>query len=352
MESRINRWYHPSVVMDAPGDKQRNYYLDNLKFILMVLVVSTHFAMKMTHVSVINYYFSFVYIFHMPCFIFINGYLAKRMNAGGKLRVDKIFITLWMYAIFKIGNYALSYFMGQDANFNLFEDRAAPWYLLALSLWYLMVPLLERIKTCYLIPGSFVIGLLVGYINSIGDVFSLSRVFVFFPFFIIGFCISEKQLEDFLDKKYRVTALIYLVLSFGAIILFWNQVTAVRDIVYGSTAYHVSLDQLYPFGFLIRGAWYALALALSASVMLLVPRCKLFFSVLGERTLQVYMTHIWIRNALVYAGFFIYIEERPRYVAVIALFASVLLTFLLSGRWLKKLFDLCMSPKLFQRVLK
>ena len=68
--------------------------------------------------------------------------------------------------------------------------------------------------------------------------------------------------------------------------------------------------------------------------------------------MQVYMTHIWVRNALAYAGFFVLVKDGSKLLAVGVLIGSVLLTFLLSNKWLKLLFDMLMSPKLFARALK
>jgi len=351
MNKIAKQWYHPAAAVDS-GEKKRNYYLDNLKFILITFVVSAHFALKLTYVNEIKYLLYFIYIFHMPCFVFVNGFLAKRMNAGGKLRVDKILITFWMYLLFKIGNVLLGHLLHEGTKLSLFKDASAPWYLLALCIWYLSVPLLERIKTHYLIAGSILIGLMAGYISSIKDVFSLSRVFVFFPFFIIGFCLSDAKLDTFLNRKLRLPALFFLAAVFAGIALFWKQFSPVKDILYGSSPYQSSLGHLASYGILIRGMWYLLVIAVSASVMLLVPRCKLFFSSLGERTMQVYMTHVWVRNALAYIGFFAIVKSGPGYLTVLVLIGSIVLTFLLANRWLKKLFDLLMSPKLFQFIIR
>lgn len=347
----INGWYHPVVASDIQN-KTRNYYLDNLKFILIICVVTTHFALQLFYISHIKYLTYFIYLFHMPCFIFVNGFLAKRLNAGGKLRVDKIIVVFWMYLIFKYGNAFLEIIFGRDGDPELFFDSNAPWYLLALCFWYLSVPFLERIKSSYLIPGSICVGILVGYIKSIDDVFALSRVFVFFPFFIMGFCLPGKKLESFLDKKLRIPAIIILLAVFLGINLLWNEFIPVKDIVYGASPYTTALEGLARYGLLIRGIWYLAAVLVSMCVMLLVPRCKTFFSALGERTMQIYMTHIWIRNILVYVGFFEMIEKGPKLLGVAVMAGSVLLTFFLANKWLKWVFDLLMSPKLLSFAIK
>jgi fucose 4-O-acetylase-like acetyltransferase len=282
----------------------------------------------------------------------VNGFLSKRLNVGGKLRVDKILMVFWMYLLFKIGNIVLGYLFHKEVDLSLFKDASAPWYLLALSIWYLSVPVLERMKPKFLITGSLLVGLLAGYISSINDTFSLSRVFVFFPFFIFGFCLTQEKLEVFLNRRLRLLAVILLIAVLGCLPLLWKYLAPISDIIYASSPYKKSLGDLSSYGLFIRGVWYLLAIALSAAIMLLVPRCKLFFSPLGERTLQIYMTHVWIRNALTYAGFFTIIKSGPGYLAIVVLLGSVVLTFLLANRWLKKLYDLLMSPKLFQVFIK
>lgn len=332
---------------------KRNDYLDNLKFVLILLVVIAHFAMKLTYVAEIKYLMYYIYIFHMPCFIFINGYLAKNMNAGGKLRADKILTVFWMYLVFKLGNVLLSLAFGEPVKLQLFKDTSAPWYLLALCIWYLSVPLLERIKVRYLIPGSFLIGMAVGYISSISNVMSLSRVFVFFPFFILGFCLPEEKYQAFLEKKsWRIPAAVFLTAVLAIMILLWKQLNPLADIVYGSYPYKKSLGDLAKYGLLVRGVWYLLAVPVSGAFMLLIPRGKHFFTGLGSRTMQVYMIHIWIRNGLTYAGFFTMLKGQADYLAVLVLVACIPLTFLLSVKWLKKIYDLLMSPKLFDILLK
>jgi fucose 4-O-acetylase-like acetyltransferase len=306
--------------------------------------------MKLTYVNEIKYLMYFIYIFHMPCFIFVSGYLAKRMNEGGKLRADKILAIFWMYLLFKFGNVLIGYIFGQEVKLDLFRDQSAPWYLFALGIWYLLIPFLERIKTSYLIAGTFLLGLFAGYINSINSIMSLSKVIVFLPFFVLGFCTSGK-LDIFLNKKLRLQALILLIAVLSGVAIFWEHIKPFTNILYGGSPYRDALGKLAAYGLPVRGIWYLLAIAVSGAFMLLIPRCKMFFSVFGERTMQIYMTHIWVRNALVYAGFFAFLKESPRCLTAIALLGSIILTFLLANRWLKRLFDLLMASKLFAKLL-
>ncbi|HCS72995.1 MAG TPA: acyltransferase, partial [Clostridiales bacterium] len=81
---------------------ERSYLLDNLKGLLIVFVVIGHFfdvwASKYFN---IRFIYTFIYLFHMPCFIFISGYLTKdpeksRGNAFENLLVPYIVMSvLW-----------------------------------------------------------------------------------------------------------------------------------------------------------------------------------------------------------------------------------------------------------------
>jgi fucose 4-O-acetylase-like acetyltransferase len=288
----------------------------------------------------------------MPCFVFTSGYLAKSMNKGGKLRVDRIFAVFWMYLIFKLGNVLLGMAFDQKVGLELLKDGSAPWYLVTLCIWYISVPILDRIKAQYLIFGSLLIGCLIGYYSYVKDVFSLSRVFVFFPFFIIGYKLSKEKLDQFLNQRIRIIAFMLFAVAFLIFAKYWDNLGSAYKIMYGGTPYAELLGSLAPYGFFIRGAWYLIAIALSAIFMLLVPRGKVFFTGFGDRTMQIYISHIWIRYAMIQVGFFTIIRKESTSVLFLVLFASVIVTFLLSNKILKVLFDKLVPTSLFQKLLK
>ena len=352
MKQLINTWYHPEG--NILNNANRDYYMDNLKFVLMIFVVAGHFGLKLSHIPQIKYLTYYIYIFHMPCFIFISGYFAKNINAGGKLRVDKIMNIMLMYFLFKTGNVLLGYVFNKDISFSLFRDTSAPWYLVALFIWYLSVPLIERIKPSCLIIGSFLLGLVVGYIGSIKDIFSLSRVFVFFPFFIIGFCLSADRLQRFLDKKLRLYAVTVMIIILIFVLIYGKDLRPIVKIIYAGLPYSSYLGDMAPYGFLIRAIWYLFAIILSVSFLLLIPRCKLFFSKYGSRTMQIYMSHIWFRNALLYGGFFSALKKKPDYMSYLIFLSSIILTIILANKYLEKLYNSIIrsSLTLFQKIIK
>lgn len=348
----IKHVYYPEAYSNEKSEGKRNYYIDNLKFILITLVVVGHFAIKMTYMAPIQSLLYFIYLFHMPCFIFVSGFLAKRINAGGKLRIDKILGMLWLYFIFKLINTLITYAFTGKLDFNFFKDTAAPWYLLALCIWYILVPVIERIKIVYLLPASVLAGLIIGYFSYIRDVLALSRVFVFFPFFILGFSLSEQMLAKFLNMRIRLLALIYLSALFAFLLMFRKELAPVSKIIYGGSSYSDSLDELAQYGILIRLIWYILAFITAAAFMLLVPRCRMFFTSFGGRTLQVYMSHIWCRDMLVYIGLFKFIQKSSSWLAFLVLLGSILLSFLLANGLLYRVFELISGRRIIEKLIK
>lgn len=66
--------------------QERKYKFDNLRFILMFLVVFGHFLALQDEYSL----YRFIYSFHMPAFIFISGYFAKY----SRRRILEVFLML------------------------------------------------------------------------------------------------------------------------------------------------------------------------------------------------------------------------------------------------------------------
>ena len=80
-----------NAVAPAPtGVKARAPFFDNLKGILIFLVVFGHFILPVNNTLVVSAIFEFIYLFHMPLFVFITGLFAKSAVRNGRLRVELI----------------------------------------------------------------------------------------------------------------------------------------------------------------------------------------------------------------------------------------------------------------------
>lgn len=72
--------------------KERNYLFDNLKFLLIVLVVFGHSLEEISLAQDYAIIRAWIYSFHMPAFVFISGYFSKVYD-GAKVREKQLLIV-------------------------------------------------------------------------------------------------------------------------------------------------------------------------------------------------------------------------------------------------------------------
>ena len=241
----------------------------------------------------------------MPLFVFISGFLAKRIFKNGQLNVDKILSLIVLALVYK----TLLKLFGNGFTFDylkrqLFYFSSAPWYLFSLATWYCMVPLFNRLRPVPAILLSLVIALLVGFYPAIGKTFSLSRTLVFLPYFLLGYycnrerflAIKEHRIVGFIFCSIAVLMTVYLVISsFYPIKRFFY-------LVYCATNYHK--DDLSN-GVLGRVCFYFLAIIYSLALIFLMPQRKLsVISYCGQHTLQIFVLHRFARNIFKITGFY------------------------------------------------
>lgn len=302
--------------------KERNLKLDNAKGILITLVVIGHMLLPIqgTTRGVTNFFYM-IYAFHMPAFVFISGLLAQRIYT----RVPKRYFngrrwcsTLWLYLLFQF----ILFFSeipayGRTTRFpDFLHTSGAPWYLLALLLWYLMIPFFAGCRGKVLplrpvcsnrrlqlserpaqsdehpqtgrhlhagagraqrgIPCSLIAWILLtslslagGYLASgalagIGDFLAFDRVIAFAPFFFAGYFIGPERLMEFLGEQQESVAAPKRVTSRRrspegtskradrGIVLLLTALGLLCFVLIGTQAF----DRLLPYRNVVYGAWY------------------------------------------------------------------------------------------------
>ena len=109
--------------------KNNNYFIDNLKVILIFLVVFGHLIERYidTNSTLLGVYM-FIYIFHMPLFIYISGYLSKNVNKSKKIFLKDLLIP---YIFLNIIWYSLAYIYTGDVNLPIIYPGWTLWFLLS-----------------------------------------------------------------------------------------------------------------------------------------------------------------------------------------------------------------------------
>lgn len=325
----LNKLYYPQEKEDSSG---RKFYYDNLKFILIVLVVIGHFIERMESSHTMQSIFFFIYIFHMPLFVFITGLNSKSMlDENNNLKVNKIISFMIIYIVLKSVLFLIeTNLLGENLTFKIFSESGVPWYLLATCIWYSLIPIIKKIKPVYAVLISILIALIAGYDKSIFEFLSFSRVLCFMPFFMIGYYLSEHKLEKLLDIRvvFRIVAFFLIISMFLLILCTQINVFKFTGIVTGRIPY-ILLETNQIYGGLYRAIWYGISTFICMCVMLIIPRCKTFFTEFGKRTLQVYVLHIIIIKLFMGTEWFAIIKNAPHeYVGIIIV--PIALTFILS----------------------
>lgn len=307
--------------------KRRLYLYDNLKFLLIFLVVLGHFTDGFTvdlfgtaseeqfvPVSmVLNRIFIFIYGFHMPLFMFISG-LFHRRDRNERLNGQKVLIFFVLGILLKF----LLYFSrvifqpeyektaDNELFFNLMGGDGTFWYLFALAAYLLFCYALRNCNPAFVLCFSVVLALFAGYDNNIGDDYSLSRIIVFFPFYYAGYLIDPETLMKIFSRWYL------RILSLAAVCLWAYFSFAKTELVYplrslftGRNSYlDVENATLMECTFWHRLLAMAISAVLCAAFIGISVNVRIpFVSTAGTRTLQVYFWHRTIVYALTYFGY-------------------------------------------------
>ncbi|WP_458946610.1 acyltransferase family protein [Oceanobacillus sp. CAU 1775] len=267
---------------------ERNAFFDNARVILIFFVVFGHMIQPYTSdANGINSLYTWIYIFHMPAFIFISGFFAKGL--GTKEYIWNLFKKILVpYFIFQMIYTAYYFLIGKSGWLSgLFHPQWSLWFLMSLFFWHILLYFYKKLKPGYAVSLAVLIGILVGYITPIGHMFSLSRTLVFFPFFLLGYLVTEKQLM--LVKKTTVMRIGLLVLALIAIAVHMLPGISTGWLLHSSSYADLGAST---YGGLIRLAVYLLAAIMVVSVLAWIPKNHIVgFTSIGANTLTVYLLH-------------------------------------------------------------
>lgn len=273
----------------------REYLFDNCKALLILLVVIGHFVEPSSEFQDNPLLYDIkwgIYSFHMPAFVFISGYFSKK-----KASLRKLFGGIVIpYFVYELLYFVLYHLLDKETGFYFTRPKFSLWYLMALFFWRLLSPYIRKI------PGHMILmtaaGLLVGC-SQLDNFLSIPRTLYFFPFFLAGLHFDSSLLYRLRTRRNRMLSLGLL----GGYLIFLFTDNFHRHltpwIFYGRYSY---LDMGYTAaeGAAIRLLCYAFSFVLLFLLLLALPDKVCGFSVLGERTLAIYVCHGFIFSILRY----------------------------------------------------
>jgi len=289
--------------------KSRNTYFDIFKAILMFCVILGHcietglltdnntVGMAATYI--------FVYLFHMPAFIFLFGYFSKSTAGSSRKLLSRMIMFIVLFAVGKSLYYGGFKLLNGEfpawKSDNFWSEDSVPWYMLSAALLSASLWVARKIPAWIMLPATFILGIFCGGISGIGAAFTLSRTLIYLPIFLLGYYFPKDFFDRFLAKKRDWVWLGTLaMLTVWVLIWIWlcedpSRYAATTPILYCNNNF-VMLDVNFRDGALIRLIFYIVTLFMSACAAMtaagisyhckgdLLPR-------MGRNTLAVYLVH-------------------------------------------------------------
>lgn len=312
---------------------ERSAKWDNLKFILIVLVVLGHSLEPFLGILTCKILYIIIYCVHMPLYAFVSGYFATFNPRRIICHVIYPYVVFQMlYIIFN------NYILHNEVKCQFTTPHWLLWYLFAFGVWQIMIAFIrwKNLGSDIMMIICFLaLGLLVGFDSSVGYYMSLSRIIVLFPFFLVGNYVNahQKDLKKIAEKPrlFFLCSLIGVLIVTGVIILFANKIQV-------TWFYHsVPYSQLEGYSVIIRLLSYITAAIFGIFLYTIAPSKKKCFTFIGENCFVIYLLH----------GFFIEFANKNvcgklrgnsqifLYVVLIA----VIIVLLLGNKWTKRIFN-------------
>ncbi|WP_028609838.1 acyltransferase family protein [Paenibacillus harenae] len=313
----------------------RYYYFDNLKFVLVTLVVIGHALEPLYDSSLAaKTVYNLIYFFHIPLFVFVTGYFSRKL--------DKLGPFLILYVTFQVLYTLFDYVLNDRAklDFNFFLPYWLMWYLLAVLLWKLVLPYFTKLRSPILIASC--LSVLAGYAaTDLGYNLASLRAINFFPYFLAGYYMKKEYLEYLYRPWIRMTAGFILLLTVSMLYGFGQDLNS--QWLWGSFSYK-DLGHTEWYAGIYRIGAAAVTVVLSVSVLSLIPTGKTRVSEYGTRTIYPYLLHGFIVKYAEHLDIYRHIRTGLDQIILVLLAAA--LAVMLSMSWIEQSMRFLFRPNL------
>lgn len=268
----------------------RDPFWDSAKFILIFLVLYGHMIMpKYQMDNALNMaIFNFIYMFHMPLFVFISGRFSKIRD---KSQYNKsILRILETYIVLQIVYSAMKIWQTGVFRYDMFwKPQEHLWYLLALVWWRLIIKftppsILNKRKRILVL--SLCVTIFSGFV-PIGDEMAIQRTFAFFLFFMLGYYSNDFNVDLYIYRIPKWVAIVLIAMILGFFI-------AVPVFEHALTWIHHCNVPYWNDNFLVRlvGRIFLIpaSLVLSCMFIRLIP-ANTYLAYCGKKTMFIYGYH-------------------------------------------------------------
>ena len=280
----------------APAGKERIYLYDNVKCLLIFLVVIGHAVNFLTDYDGNNLeksLYSLIYAFHMPLFLFISGLFLKPMNEETKFPKYKVLSFVLIGIVLRILTSIVNILLGTSPVYAVLDvyDTYA-WFMWAMAAFTALTWLFRGLDRRLVLGLAFLVGCMAGYDNNLGDAFATMRIVVFFPVFLLGYYLDPVVLYKSLNKGWlKIISAVFIVAMILLFVFNLKFALFMRPMFTGRNRF-TALDDYYVWGPFFRILSYLIAAAFGVALLSLMPNRNLgYLTTVGARTLQIYFWH-------------------------------------------------------------
>ncbi|MFB8426045.1 acyltransferase family protein [Priestia megaterium] len=310
----------------------RNPYFDNLKAVLILLVVLGHTLSEAVNENKwVASIYMFIYLFHMPAFILVSGYFSKVIKTKKDVwKLAKKFLI--PYVIFQV-IYTLYYtkVYGNKLEMTFLEPRWALWFLISIFCWNLLLYIFPKNRVGLLLAVG--VSLVAGYVGSVNETLTFARTFFFFPFFLIGYLLDEPRFTKLKIKRNVVISWLIFISLFVVVYYFGN--IAWKEWLYGRIPYSEISQGPLEYGFVNRAIVYLFMAAATYCFLSIAPKKQLSITKIGSLTLIIYLFHMFILKYIQTSPVYDWVEHTDQYYVLFLL--PIIVVYLLTRKAIVKL---------------
>lgn len=340
-----------------PAKQERVAKWDNAKALLIFTVVLGHSMSEFLSCGpAMKWLELWIYCFHMPLFIFIGGLFSKKAINTSPFRYEKVVSFFLLSFAMKLVAYLVKLVCTGKATLSILSENGVAWYIFVMGVHLMIAHFLRNCDQKKVLITSFVLAILIGYVNEFGNELVLSRTFVFFPIFYLGYMLDGDRVLEIVNKRWvRILSAVFLVVFIAGLYFVIDRAYPLRRLLTGNNPY-------YEFGgihHLLGGAYrlitYIIVFAVSFAVLSVIPNKRLpLVSWCGTKTLQVYALHRPVQQIMGYLFLTDLLKDSlPRVILPILIVMSLGLTLLLSLKPFEYILYPCTNwQKFFAPILK
>ena len=228
------------------NNKKRELWVDYTKLFACLLVVIGHLLQGLNTAKITwnyNLYFYIdiiIYIFHMPLFMCMSGYLYgkyTKINSKedyfkfSKKKIINLAIPYFVfYALYVFLNMIFSSSVNSQKGIqdllNCFTNPISPfWFLYALLFIFLFTPILEKVCKKNL-KNTTLLFIIFHIINIFfkTNIYFIDRFLQYGLFFYIGVILSKKELKKVKTKTLLINIAVYIAISIAYTTAFKNKI--------------------------------------------------------------------------------------------------------------------------------